>query len=116
MDDERANGYDNGRPKYKQFSKRPVRPDFTARDAQLKVLQAKVKDYSEVAKAKTAELEALQNENKASNKLESLKRSLANAQHSRVQAQVRHGSGSVALQGRHMRRHRHSTHLSIALT
>ena len=92
MEDERSNGHDNGRPRYKQFSKRPVRPDFTARDAQLKVLQAKVKDYSDLAKAKTNELEALQNENKASNKLESLKRALANSQHSRVQAQVRLGT------------------------
>ena len=73
----------------RQFGKRPERPDFTARDAQLQVLKAKVDEYLQLSKSKTAELEALQNENKANSKLESLKRGLANTVHSRTQTQVR---------------------------
>jgi hypothetical protein len=94
---EEANGHaENGYSKQRHFSKRPVRPDFTARDAQLKILQAKVKEFLDLSKAKTGELDALQNENKANSKLESLRRALANAVHTRVQTQVRHTHCSLA--------------------
>lgn len=79
----------NGRAaKPKTYGKRPERPDFAARDEMLKTLQVKVQEYVTMAKEKGAELEALQNESKASSKVEALKRSLANATHSRAQAQV----------------------------
>jgi hypothetical protein len=85
-----SNGENEARiPKQKQFGKRPVRPDFTARDDKVKTLQAKVKEYVELSKAKTTELEALQNESKGNSKMEALKRSLANIVHMRGQVQVR---------------------------
>lgn len=77
------------RPKQRQYGKRPVRPDFTIRDEKLKTLQAKRKEYDDLAKAKAVEIEALQSDAKASNRLEQLKRGLANAQHSRMQSQAR---------------------------
>ena len=75
--------------KMKQFGKRPARPDFTERDDKLARLQAKVKEYLDLAKAKFVELEALQNESKANNKLEGLRRALATTVHQRQQVQVR---------------------------
>lgn len=97
--DDRDERQDNGYSKQRQFGKRPVRPDFTQRDEQLKVLQDKVKEFIELQKTKTAELDALQNENKANSKLESLKRSLANASHTKAQTQVRHKIHTLSVPG-----------------
>lgn len=51
-------------------------------------LPLQVKEYLDLAKTKLGELEALQNENKANNKLEGLRRALANSVHQRQQVQV----------------------------
>eukprot|EP00892_Ulva_mutabilis_P000262 jgi/Ulvmu1/10236/UM060_0037.1 len=65
--------------------RKPTRPDFDARDDKLKKLREKVDEYDKVAKAKAVEIDALVNEAKANNKLESLKRTLANTMHTRAQ-------------------------------
>jgi hypothetical protein len=90
MSTEAANG-ENGRRSVqpKKNPKKPVRPDFAERDDSVKVLTSKVKEYQDLAKTKLSELEALQNENKANNKLEGLRRALANTVHQRQQSQVR---------------------------
>jgi hypothetical protein len=68
--------------------KKPTRPDFTARDAKLQKLKEKVQEYDAEGKRKAAEIDSLVNEARANNKLESLKRTLANTVHSRAQLEV----------------------------
>jgi hypothetical protein len=74
----------------KGIPKKPQRPAFDARDAKLQKLHEKVKEYNDVAKEKTSEIDALVNEARANNKLEGLKRTLANTVHTRTQLEVRH--------------------------
>lgn len=69
--------------------KKPSRPDFTARDAKLAKLKEKVAEYDAEAKRKGLEIESLVNETRANNKLEALKRTLANTVHARAQVEVR---------------------------
>lgn len=68
-----------------KIPRKPTRPDFDARDEKLQKLRDKLNEYDKVAKAKAVEIDALVNEAKANNKLESLKRTLANTMHSRAQ-------------------------------
>lgn len=70
--------------------RKPTRPDFDARDDKLSKLREKLNDYDKVAKAKALEIDALVNEAKANNKLEGLKRTLANTMHTRGQLEVRY--------------------------
>jgi hypothetical protein len=89
------NGRSSAQPR--RFGKKPVRPDFAARDEMVKTLSAKVKEYQDLARTKLSELEALQNENKANNKLDGLRRALANTVHQRQQCQVRLPSFALAV-------------------
>lgn len=81
--------------------KKPTRPDFTARDAKLAKLKEKVAEYDSEAKRKASEIESLVNETRANNKLEALKRTLANTVHARTQLEVcsndTESSGDVVL-------------------
>jgi hypothetical protein len=69
--------------------KKPARPDFTVRDSKLAKLKEKVSEYDAEAKRKASEIESLVNETRANNKLEALKRTLANTVHARAQLEVR---------------------------
>lgn len=71
-----------------KIPRKPTRPDFDARDEKLQKLRDKINEYDKVAKAKATEIDGLVNEAKANNKLESLKRTLANTMHSRTQLEV----------------------------
>lgn len=71
-----------------KIPRKPTRPDFDARDEKLQKLRDKISEYDKVAKSKATEIDALVNEAKANNKLESLKRALANTMHSRAQLEV----------------------------
>lgn len=71
-----------------KIPRKPNRPDFDARDEKLQKLRDKINEYDKVAKTKATEIDALVNEAKANNKLESLKRTLANTMHSRAQLEV----------------------------
>lgn len=73
-----------------KIPRKPTRPDFDARDEKLQKLKEKISEYDKVAKTKASEIDALVNEAKANNKLESLKRTLANTVHNRTQLEVCH--------------------------
>lgn len=74
---------------HKPMIKRPVRPDFDERDKKVSKLQDKRAEFQRRSKEITKRLDDILNANKSNNKLESLKRNLADVRYLKQQEQKR---------------------------